>query len=75
LDVAETRRFGEILSSVVDDRGIGILLVEHNITLVMNVCRTVYVLEFGHLIFSGSPQAANASDAVRAAYLGYDYAS
>jgi ABC-type branched-subunit amino acid transport system ATPase component/branched-subunit amino acid ABC-type transport system permease component len=75
LDVAETRRFGEILVSVVDKRGIGILLVEHNMELVMEVCRTLYVLEFGRLIFSGTPEQARTSKAVRTAYLGFDYAT
>ncbi len=74
LDMAETRRFGEVLTRVVDERGIGILLVEHNMALVMDVCTVVYVLDFGHLIFAGPPEEAAASDTVRAAYLGFAHA-
>jgi ABC-type branched-subunit amino acid transport system ATPase component/branched-subunit amino acid ABC-type transport system permease component len=74
LDVAETQRFGEVLTRVVDERGLGVLLVEHNMALVMEVCTTVYVLDFGRLIFRGPPEAAMASDAVRAAYLGFEHA-
>jgi len=70
LDRAETDRFGEILTAVVSDRRIGVLLVEHDIDLVMTVCSHLYVLEFGRLIFEGTPNEAQASRLVRDAYLG-----
>ena len=70
LDDEETHRFGAILRSVVDERGLGILLVEHDMALVMSVCDYLFVLDFGTLIFTGSPPEAQASDIVRAAYLG-----
>jgi ABC-type branched-subunit amino acid transport system ATPase component/branched-subunit amino acid ABC-type transport system permease component len=70
LDRAETRRFGEILLSVVASRGIGILLVEHDMALVMDVCADIFVLDFGTLIFRGVPDAVQQSELVRAAYLG-----
>jgi ABC-type branched-subunit amino acid transport system ATPase component len=70
LDEEETDRFGHILTTVVAERGLGILLVEHDMALVMAVCHHLYVLEFGHLIFQGSPTEVQASELVRAAYLG-----
>jgi ABC-type branched-subunit amino acid transport system ATPase component len=70
LDEEETDRFGQILTTVVAERGLGILLVEHDMALVMAVCHHIYVLEFGHLIFQGSPAQVQASELVRAAYLG-----
>jgi ABC-type branched-subunit amino acid transport system ATPase component/branched-subunit amino acid ABC-type transport system permease component len=70
LDGAETRRFGEILTSAVADRGLGILLVEHDMALVRQVCRSIYVLDFGQLIFEGTPAEMLASPVVRSAYLG-----
>jgi ABC-type branched-subunit amino acid transport system ATPase component len=70
LDEEETERFGAILTEVVDDRGLGILLVEHDMALVMGVCDHIFVLEFGHLIFEGSPAETQSSELVRAAYLG-----
>jgi ABC-type branched-subunit amino acid transport system ATPase component len=70
LDHDETIRFGRILRSLVDERGIGILLVEHDMTLVMSVCDYLYVLDFGSLIFEGTPAEARVSTIVRAAYLG-----
>jgi ABC-type branched-subunit amino acid transport system ATPase component/branched-subunit amino acid ABC-type transport system permease component len=70
LDQAETVRFGEILSRVVAERGLGILLVEHDMALVQQTCAQVYVLDFGCLIFEGSAQQMLTAQAVRAAYLG-----
>ncbi len=70
LDAAETRRFGEILRSVVDQRGMGILLVEHDMALVRQVCSHIYVLDFGRQIFEGSADEMLASETVRGAYLG-----
>jgi ABC-type branched-subunit amino acid transport system ATPase component len=70
LDANETRRFAEILLRVVEERGVGVLLVEHDMSLVMDVCDAVHVLDFGRLIFSGTPAEVRASPVVRAAYLG-----
>jgi ABC-type branched-subunit amino acid transport system ATPase component/ABC-type branched-subunit amino acid transport system permease subunit len=70
LDGIETERFGEILTRVAAERGAGILLVEHDMALVMNVCDYVHVLDFGTKIFEGTPADVSSSDEVRAAYLG-----
>jgi ABC-type branched-subunit amino acid transport system ATPase component/branched-subunit amino acid ABC-type transport system permease component len=70
LDRAETQRFGEILRQVVAERGIGILLVEHDMSLVLDVCEHLYVLDFGELIFQGTPAEVTSSEIVKAAYLG-----
>jgi ABC-type branched-subunit amino acid transport system ATPase component len=70
LDKVETERFGDILRRAVTERGIGVLLVEHDMALVARVCEYVYVLDFGELIFEGTMDEVAASDVVRAAYLG-----
>jgi ABC-type branched-subunit amino acid transport system ATPase component len=70
LDAAETRRFGDILTGAVGDRGLGILLVEHDMALVRQVCQNIYVLDFGQLIFEGTAAEMLASPVVRSAYLG-----
>jgi ABC-type branched-subunit amino acid transport system ATPase component len=70
LDVSETEAFGQLLRRVVEERGIGILLIEHDLSLTMRVCDEMYVLEFGRLIHHGSPESARDSAAVQAAYLG-----
>jgi len=70
LDRAETMRFGAVLTRVVAERGVGILLVEHDMALVMNICDYVHVLDFGTKIFEGTAADTSSSDIVRAAYLG-----
>ncbi|MFC5749908.1 ABC transporter permease subunit [Actinomadura rugatobispora] len=70
LDAYETEEFGRVLKTVVRERGTGILLVEHDMTLVREVCDRVHVLDFGSLIFEGTPEEMHASERVRAAYLG-----
>jgi ABC-type branched-subunit amino acid transport system ATPase component len=70
LDASETKQFGEVLTHVVADRGIGILLVEHDMALVMSICAYIYVLDFGSLLFEGDPSQVASSPVVRAAYLG-----
>jgi hypothetical protein len=49
--------------------GVGILLVEHDMTLVMAVCENLFVLDFGRCIFSGTAAETQSSPVVRAAYL------
>jgi ABC-type branched-subunit amino acid transport system ATPase component len=70
LDGTETKRFGEILREIIVRRGTGILLVEHDMSLVMEVCDYIYVIDFGRPIFEGTPPEVRMSEIVRAAYLG-----
>lgn len=70
LDHVETQRFGEILRRVVRERGVGVLVVEHDMSLVLGVCDEIYVTDFGKLVFQGTPAEVQASPVVRAAYLG-----
>jgi ABC-type branched-subunit amino acid transport system ATPase component/branched-subunit amino acid ABC-type transport system permease component len=70
LDQLETRSFGEVLSQAVESRGLGVLLVEHDMALIMSICAYVYVMEFGRLVFDGPPSEVRASSVVAAAYLG-----
>lgn len=70
LDRNETENFGRILQRAVSDWGIGILLVEHDLALVSEVCDYIYVLDFGRMIFEGPPQEVMSSEIVQTAYLG-----
>ncbi|HWB65466.1 MAG TPA: ABC transporter ATP-binding protein, partial [Mycobacteriales bacterium] len=70
LDDAETAQFAAVVRGVADTLGTGILLVEHDMSLVMQLCERIHVLDFGHLIFTGTPAQTQQSDVVRAAYLG-----
>lgn len=68
-DEAETEEFGNLLFQLAE-QGTGILLVEHDVSLVMKVCAQISVLDFGVIIATGSPQEIQRNDAVIAAYLG-----
>jgi branched-chain amino acid transport system ATP-binding protein len=68
-DTDETERFSEVLRQLAND-GLAILLVEHDMELVMNVCHTVVVLDYGRVIRTGTPAEVRADPDVQAAYLG-----
>jgi ABC-type branched-subunit amino acid transport system ATPase component len=70
LDQTESEHFGEILRRVVAERGVGLLLVEHDMALVQQACAEVYVLDFGRMVFEGTAHEMLDAEAVRAAYLG-----
>jgi branched-chain amino acid transport system ATP-binding protein len=72
LDGAESRNFGKLIGQLAGD-GVAVLLVEHDMELVMAVCRCIYVLDFGQIIATGSPTEVASSPRVQAAYLGVDH--
>jgi branched-chain amino acid transport system permease protein len=53
--------------------GVSILLVEHDMDLVMQVCDKLVVMEFGTLLLEGTPKEIQESPVVRAAYLGTEH--
>ena len=70
LDASETHAFGKVLTDHVAESGVGILLVEHDMALVAEICERIYVLDFGKIIYEGTTNDAMSSDLVRSAYLG-----
>ena len=70
LDPQETASFAEIVNSVVADDGRGVLLVEHDMSMVRAICEYTYVLDFGKLLVEGETAEVLASPQVRDAYLG-----
>jgi len=70
LDALETAEFGGLVTSIVKQRGMGIVIVEHDMSLVMNVCDEIYVLDFGKQVMHGTPPEVQSHPSVRAAYLG-----
>jgi ABC-type branched-subunit amino acid transport system ATPase component len=70
LDRDETVAFGQVVRRIVDERGCAVLLVEHDMSLVADVCSMIHVLDFGRLIFTGTYEELQRSPDVRTAYLG-----
>jgi len=68
-DETETQEFAQLLVELADE-GMVVVLVEHDVQLVMKVCRTVHVLDFGQIIASGTPAEIQQNEAVLAADLG-----
>ena len=66
----ETRAFEALLRRLVRDDGLTVLLVEHDMALVMEVCDRIHVLDFGEVIAVGTPDEVRTDPRVRDAYLG-----
>jgi ABC-type branched-subunit amino acid transport system ATPase component len=72
LDSVESLAFGEHLKQIAAT-GVGCLLVDHDMHLVLGVCDRIYVIEFGRQIASGRPDEVRKDPAVVAAYLGSEH--
>jgi ABC-type branched-subunit amino acid transport system ATPase component len=69
LDTAESAALGAHLHEIAAT-GVGCLLIDHDMRLVLNVCDRIYVIEFGKQIASGAPDEVRSDPNVVAAYLG-----
>ena len=70
LPEAEVPDFAAAVRSVRDDHDAGVLLIDHNMALVMQVCDRVQVLDQGRTLAEGTPAEIRANLDVGAAYLG-----
>lgn len=70
LNIAEAAALGDLIARIRDDFGCGILLIEHNMTLITQTCGRLHAMASGKTIATGLPDAVLADRQVRAAYLG-----
>ena len=70
LNEGEIPEFADVVRSVRDHHGAGVLLIDHNMTLVMNVSDRVHVLDEGHTIAEGTAEEVRSNASVASAYLG-----
>ena len=69
LDQEETDGLGRLLLELAG-QGLGILLVEHDMSFVMGTCSYINVLDFGRMIAHGTPDEIQLDPEVQRAYLG-----
>jgi branched-chain amino acid transport system ATP-binding protein len=70
LPEAEIPELAEAVRSVRDEHDAGVLLIDHNMALIMEICDRIYVLDQGRALAEGTPQEIRSNLDVVAAYLG-----
>ena len=70
LTEAEVPDLAAVVRSVRDDHGAGVLLIDHNVTLILDICDRIHVLDQGRTLAAGTPEAIRKNIDVANAYLG-----
>lgn len=70
MDSRESEYFGQVLARIARERGMSVLIIEHDVGMVLAISDRVYVLNFGKLLAQGLPEEVRSNAEVRAAYLG-----
>ena len=72
LNPRESAALNQLLLTIREEEGVGILLIEHDMSVVMGISDHIVVLDYGRKIADGTPSAIRDDDAVIRAYLGED---
>ena len=70
MSAPEAAELAAVVRRIAGEMGCGVLLIEHNVGLVLDLCQHIVVLDSGQVIVAGDPAAIRASDRVRHAYMG-----
>ena len=73
LDSRETASLLRLLQRIRDQFGVAVVVIEHDMDLIMNLCEKILVLAHGETICEGPPRAVQADRRVREAYLGTEH--
>lgn len=71
MSAAETKAIMDRITAI-RDNGVTVMLVEHDMKVIMNICDEIIVLNFGRLLAQGSPAAISTDEEVIRAYLGFE---
>jgi branched-chain amino acid transport system ATP-binding protein len=71
MNASETQALLRLIDKIRRDYGLAVIVVEHDMDLIMNLCDRIQVLAYGEIIFEGSPTDVQANPKVREVYLGH----
>jgi ABC-type branched-subunit amino acid transport system ATPase component len=72
LNNAEIENAMALINIAAKENGIGVLLIEHSMDMIMNICKEIVVINFGKVIATGTPEEISSNEEVITAYLGKD---
>lgn len=73
LDEEETAALSQNIVAIREERGCGVLLVEHDMSVIFGICEHIHVLDSGRTIADGTPQEVRTNPAVIEAYFGRNH--